>query len=74
MGRTACTEPQCLYKGALYLTTFFREALHREDVYRTEDESLHMTVLPVPNWAQQHEVIYEIEISFSWFRTSYISK
>jgi hypothetical protein len=20
MGRTACTEPQCLYKGALYLT------------------------------------------------------
>jgi len=25
MGRTACTEPQCLYKGALYLylyTTF----------------------------------------------------
>ena len=21
MGRTACTEPQCLYKGALYLTT-----------------------------------------------------
>jgi len=24
MGRTACTEPQCLYKGALYL--FFEEA------------------------------------------------
>ena len=22
MGRTACTEPQCLYKGALYLFTF----------------------------------------------------
>ena len=21
MGRTACTEPQCLYKGALYLTS-----------------------------------------------------
>jgi len=21
MGRTACTEPQCLYKGALYLFT-----------------------------------------------------
>ena len=20
MGRTACTEPQCLYKGALFLT------------------------------------------------------
>ena len=23
MGRTACTEPQCLYKGALYLFTLF---------------------------------------------------
>ena len=22
MGRTACTEPQCLYKGALYLFYF----------------------------------------------------
>ena len=22
MGRTACTEPQCLYKGALYLYHF----------------------------------------------------
>jgi len=22
MGRTACTEPQCLYKGALYLTKY----------------------------------------------------
>jgi len=22
MGRTACTEPQCLYKGALYTFTF----------------------------------------------------
>jgi hypothetical protein len=22
MGRTVCTEPQCLYKSALYLTTF----------------------------------------------------
>jgi len=21
MGRTACTEPQCLYRGALYLTS-----------------------------------------------------
>jgi hypothetical protein len=23
MGRTACTEPQCLYKGALYLYLFY---------------------------------------------------
>ena len=25
MGRTACTEPQCLYKGALYLTFFIEK-------------------------------------------------
>jgi hypothetical protein len=25
MGRTACTEPQCLHKGALYLFTFMYE-------------------------------------------------
>jgi hypothetical protein len=25
MGRTACTEPQCLYKGALYLFTFYHK-------------------------------------------------
>jgi len=25
MGRTACTEPQCLYKGALYPFTFVRK-------------------------------------------------
>jgi len=23
MGRTACTEPQCLYKGALYFTLLY---------------------------------------------------
>jgi len=23
MGRTVCTEPQCLYKGDLYLTFYF---------------------------------------------------
>ena len=23
MGRTACTEPQCLYKGALYILTVY---------------------------------------------------
>jgi len=27
MGRTACTEPQCLYKGALYFTYMFRAGL-----------------------------------------------
>jgi len=26
MGRTACTEPQCLHKGALYLYFSFNEA------------------------------------------------
>ena len=41
MGRTACTEPQCLYKGALYawadhlipgLIFFFREIIIRSEM------------------------------------------
>jgi len=28
MGRTACTEPQCLYKGALYLYLYLYFCLH----------------------------------------------
>jgi len=27
LGRTACTEPQCLYKGALYLYTLYRNQI-----------------------------------------------
>jgi len=30
MGRTACTEPQCLYKGALYLTLPFYLRLYED--------------------------------------------
>jgi len=30
MGPTACTEPQCLYKGSLYLTFFKREQVSEE--------------------------------------------
>ena len=26
MGRTACTEPQCLYKGALCINFFWKKA------------------------------------------------
>jgi len=36
MGRTACTEPQCLYKGALYLTfTLFPGELSLWDMQHT---------------------------------------
>jgi hypothetical protein len=31
MGRTASTEPQCLYKGALYLYLFFIKAVMIQD-------------------------------------------
>jgi len=30
MGRTTCTEPQCLYKGALYLYLYLHTALTRK--------------------------------------------
>jgi len=31
MGRTACTEPQCLYKRALYFTLAFSVQLRKKD-------------------------------------------
>ena len=45
MGRTACTEPQCLYKGDLYLTLPFTSSLktrerERERETATTEESL----------------------------------
>jgi hypothetical protein len=35
MGRTACTEPQCLYKGALYLTVVHQSPRTRNCCVRT---------------------------------------
>jgi len=31
MGRTACTEPQCLYKGALYLLPYMTRSTEATD-------------------------------------------
>ena len=44
MGRTACTEPQCLYKGALYLITFYQmsELLH---IYKGQVTKLCVVIL-----------------------------
>jgi len=36
MGRTACTEPQCLYKGALYLNFLQFYSLHPQMLERTQ--------------------------------------
>jgi len=33
MGRTACTEPQCLYKGAIYILTNARNIKHVSMLY-----------------------------------------
>jgi hypothetical protein len=33
MGRTACTEPQCLYKGALYLYLYHRSDCRNTLIY-----------------------------------------
>jgi len=43
MGRTACTEPQCLYKGALYLYFIF----NLQEVMKVQRGSRDMAVLRV---------------------------
>ena len=32
MGRTACTEPQCLYKGDLYLHLYINDLMNRKNI------------------------------------------
>ena len=46
MGRTACIEPQCLYKGALYLTMSVQGSLY---LYLT----MHVQgcIVPLPYYA-----------------------
>jgi len=47
MGRTACTEPQCLYKGALYLYTailYFSTSSHTRNHFRQNVTELKMCV------------------------------
>jgi hypothetical protein len=41
MGRTACTEPQCLYKGALYL-------------FVSQNETTYITLPVFPNALKQN--------------------
>jgi hypothetical protein len=39
MGRTACTEPQCLYKGALYLK-HLQVTTAQKNILNTEHDSM----------------------------------
>ena len=49
MGRTACTEPQCLYKGALYLTVelYFYSPYRPYGLYRAS-VPVQGCILPLP--------------------------
>jgi len=37
MGRTTCTEPQCLYTGALYLFTFSPSRVYKKPLRNTTE-------------------------------------
>jgi hypothetical protein len=39
MGRTACTEPQCVYKGALYLYLYLVSSVSVSYVLQTSEVS-----------------------------------
>jgi len=47
MGRTACTEPQCLYKGALYRYLYLSYSLLR--LYSVNNVKRHRSI-PVAHW------------------------
>ena len=51
MGRTACTEPQCLYKGAPYLFTPCKNLVDKvalEQVFFVTSENNEISCLPPP--------------------------
>ena len=49
MGRTVCTEPQCLYKGALYLYLYLYSPYEPYGLYRASVPVQRCTLpLPIP--------------------------
>ena len=52
MGRTACTEPQCLYKGALYLYLKCSWNNRGHEMSGRIYAAAVITVLPVQRWVQ----------------------
>jgi len=57
MSRTACTEPQCLYKGTLYLYLYLYSPYCPYSLYRAsvpvQGCTLTLPIPPLPLWAVQ---------------------
>jgi hypothetical protein len=54
MGRTACTEPQCLYKGALYLTFTLllsteSTSCHNSGIHNSEADPRFLEIMCTPD-------------------------
>ena len=54
MGRTACTEPQCLYKGALYLI-FYKYYISNKDPIEEcdKEENVGVTGAAATSWLKR---------------------
>ena len=73
MGRTACTEPQCLYKGALYLYLFLPVHVQTEFIYHQSVlvygyscKMMHLHLHPGPgNKKLRNEVVYRNAVTAS---------
>jgi len=59
MGRTACTEPQCVYKGALYLYLYLTFAFVTLNVFTTKQ--IHRERWYVKNEVSYSELKQELE-------------
>jgi len=60
MGRTACTEPQCLYNGALYLYLYLYSPYRQYGLYRAS-VPVQGRILPLPQ-AHVSSQILAVEI------------
>jgi len=75
MGRTPCTEPQCLYKGALYLNleygggdkecvrSLMETSVEKTKLMKTSVEKTKLAILCI--WNDKIEMVVE---GYKWFR------
>jgi len=61
MGRTACTEPQCLYKGALYLTNNCCQHNQQQTYYIAKLQILLSKLRPSVDFILKVTVMFTLE-------------
>ena len=71
MGRTACTEPQCLYNGALYL--FYLYEFSTDCMLKQKNRFVSISAYTRPELTEGLKTIYQINMFVSYLTSRYIT-